>query len=276
VANQKIFFTVIIPTLNEEKFLPHLLGSLAAQTYKDFEVIVVDGKSKDQTVPKASSYAKTLPSLRIVQSDRASLPLQRNKGAAAARGEWLIFIDADVVVLPYFLDRAAWFIQTSRPEFFTTWFCPDSDLSGDATFTLLGNIFVESSIRLHRPISPGPMTIISNEVFRRVGGYDESLKFGEDYDITKRVVKLKIPLKLLRETLYVFSLRRVRNEGKLKFLTAYTTASLITLLTKHAPKQIHGYHMGGHLYSKNTSFTKNKRMIQMKKKFETVMNELFG
>ncbi len=163
---------------------PRVQVNVLGDFLKNFEVIVVDGKSSDQTVAIASSYANSALSVRVTEANRASVSLQRNIGAQKAKGEWLIFVDADVVVLPYFLDRVIQYIQATRAKFFTTWFCPDSDISGDATFTLLGNIFVESSIRLHRPISPGPMTIIAKDVFTRVGGYDESLKFGEDFDIT--------------------------------------------------------------------------------------------
>ena len=49
----KSFFSIIIPALNEAKYLPHLLDDLSDQTFQDFEVIIVDGNSNDQTVAKA-------------------------------------------------------------------------------------------------------------------------------------------------------------------------------------------------------------------------------
>lgn len=69
-------FSVIIPTLNEEKFLPNLLTSLSEQTEESFEVIVVDGKSKDKTVAVAESFKKKLP-LRVIVCDRGSLQIGR-------------------------------------------------------------------------------------------------------------------------------------------------------------------------------------------------------
>jgi len=50
----KPFFSIIIPALNEEKYLPHLLDDLTKQTFRDFEVILVDGNSSDATVAKAN------------------------------------------------------------------------------------------------------------------------------------------------------------------------------------------------------------------------------
>lgn len=100
---QKPLFSVIIPALNEEKFLPTLLDSLVRQTKKNFEVIVVDGKSKDQTVKVARLYSKKIAHLQVIVSSKANLPFQRNLGASKAQGDWLVFADADGKFLPYFL-----------------------------------------------------------------------------------------------------------------------------------------------------------------------------
>ena len=94
-------FSIIIPTLNEELFLPTLLVSLTEQSFGDFEVIVIDGSSADKTVAIASSFEKKLPRLEIIVSKIAGLPLQRNLGAKAARGSYFIFVDADSVLFPY-------------------------------------------------------------------------------------------------------------------------------------------------------------------------------
>src|SRR3990172_1161417 len=103
-------FSVIIPTLNEQKFLPNLLTSLSEQSYRDFEVIIVDGGSEDKTVVRARSYKKKLPSLTIIEHARRGVSAQRNEGAASARGEWLVFIDADSILMPYAFDRFVTFI----------------------------------------------------------------------------------------------------------------------------------------------------------------------
>ncbi len=72
--------SIVIPALNEEKFLPNLLTSLTKQTRMDFEVVVVDGSSKDNTVALARSFGPKLPKLQVCVSERAGLPLQRNMG----------------------------------------------------------------------------------------------------------------------------------------------------------------------------------------------------
>lgn len=241
--------SIVIPALNEEKFLPNLLASLTQQTQRDFEVIVVDGSSKDNTAALARSFQNTLPQLQVLVSEKANLSLQRNMGAHAARGEWLVFVDADCIVLPYFIERLEEFVKEQKPSLFTSWFRPDSEVSGDAFFTLIANLFVEGSILFHRPIAPGPLTAVKHEVFDLAGGYDESLTFGEDYDFTQRVLAQGgLSLRILRETLYVLSLRRVRRDGKLKFMQLYAKASLRVLFTKKNLNDVPSYVMGGHVY----------------------------
>ncbi len=245
----KTTVSIIIPTLNEEKFLPNLLESLVSQTEKSFEVIVVDGASKDKTVAVAESFKKKLP-IRVIVCERASLPMQRNKGAAAAQGEWLVFIDADSVLLPYFFESVDAFITREKPSFFTTWFRPDSEQSSDALFTLLANLYVEGATIVKRPLSPGPMTILRREAFASVHGYDETVAWGEDYDLTQRLVARGVSLRILRETLYVHSLRRLRAEGKLKVVGLYSKAALLALLTGRTFRRVSDYMMGGQLYNR--------------------------
>ncbi len=99
-----------------------------------------------------------------------------------------------------------------------------------------------------RPIAPGPLTVVRRELFERVNGYNETLTFGEDYDFTYRVTQLGVSLQILRETLYVLSLRRVRKVGKLKFMSLYAKGALLVLLTKKNLKQVPTYEMGGQYF----------------------------
>jgi glycosyltransferase involved in cell wall biosynthesis len=241
-------FSIVIPALNEGKFLPNLLTSLTTQTSRDFEVVVVDGSSTDDTVALARSFASRLPRLTVVVSEKASLPLQRNIGARASAGGWLVFVDADSTLLPYFVERLECFIGEQNPKLVTTWFRPDSEGSGDALSILIANMWVEGSILCRRPIAPGPLTAVRRDVFDLVGGYTEGLTFGEDYDFTQKIVARGIALQILRETLYVYSLRRVRRDGKLPFMWLHARGALLVLLTKRNLTRVPSYVMGGHLY----------------------------
>ena len=115
-------------------------------------------------------------------------------------------------------------------------------------FTLMTNLFVEGSIVFRRPIAPGPLTVVRREVFELVGGYDEALTFGEDYDFTRRIAAQGIAPQILRETLSVLSLRRVRKEGRFRFVRFYAKASLRVLLTRKNIGKAPSYVMGGQFY----------------------------
>lgn len=271
----KPFFSVIIPALNEEKFLPHLLDSLAKQTLKNFEVIVVDGKSKDKTALIARSYRRKLPSLSVLVSHKPSLPLQRNLGAHEACGDWLLFVDADSILMPYFIDRIALYIDRVHPTVFTTWVQPDTDVNNDAVFTLFANIFLESMIVWKRPVTPGPLTIIRADAFHEIGGYDETHAFNEDVDLGLRLAKRGIRLQMLREALYIWSMRRIRREGKLKVMQQYVLSALPVFFLKRPFKYMPGYVMGGQLYGKKKKI-KRSVLLQYERKLKFLVKELFA
>jgi len=92
--------SVIVPTYNEERFLPGLLLSLQAQTWKDFEVIVADDNSTDRT----SAIAKAFNSEFLVNKRIGEFP-SRNAAARTARGSILVFTGADVIMPKNILSR---------------------------------------------------------------------------------------------------------------------------------------------------------------------------
>lgn len=267
------FFSIIIPTLNEEKFIPKLLDSIAAQTVKDFEVIVVDGPSKDKTKEVVLAYKKRLP-LTLVSSAKGSLPLQRNLGAASAKGEWFVFIDADSVLHPYFIERIIFYIREKHPVFFTTWALPDSELTHDSIFTLLTNIYWESTVLINRPAAPGPLTVVDAQAFRSVGGYDEEHDYNEDVDLGLRLQAHGYQFSVFRESLYVWSMRRIRREGKMKVMNQYILSMLPVLIFKKPLKHMPGYTMGGHLYSSKKRIQRSV-LKSYERKLKELMKDIF-
>ena len=273
-----IRYSIVIPTLNEEKFLPNLLESLVCLTDKNFDVIVVDGSSKDKTVAVAQSFASRLPNLQVIVSKHASLPLQRNMGAHHTTGPWLFFIDADSVLFPHFIERSTVYIEEKHPSFFTTWLRPDSDKPREANIALLANFTFELALSMHRPLPSGPMTAVTREAFDRVDGYNEEHAFNEDIDFCRRVMRAHFVVDILPETLYVWSMRRLRKQGTLKVIQQYILAALPVLFFNRPLKSMPGgYIMGGHPYTakvkKKTISRTNLRRYQ--RKLKTLVTELF-
>lgn len=274
---KKPFFSIIVPTLNEQKFLPNLLKSLVDQDMKDYEVIISDGNSTDKTISVAVFFKKKLPELRILKHTRAGLPWQRNQGAKQAKGQWLLFIDADTVLLPYCLSRLSVLLKKHKHiHHFTPWYALDGHTAQDALLTLIVNGTIEASVITKRQAALGPFSGFSRHAFDAIHGYNDELEWGEDADISRRAYEAGFILTIFRETLAIYSLRRFRKQGTLKTLRMYAFSAFQVFLTRKTPTSVPGYIMGGHLYTP----TEKRESISILKLFQQrvnkLTNELFG
>lgn len=102
VSTPSIHVSVIIPCFNAARFVGKTIDSVLAQTYSNFELIVVDDKSTDESAEIVESYARADSRARLIQmpSNAGAPAAPRNAGVAAARGEWVAFLDADDIWHP--------------------------------------------------------------------------------------------------------------------------------------------------------------------------------
>lgn len=94
-----LFFSIIIPTYNAEATLGAALESITTQNFRDYEVIIVDGVSKDGTADIVDRYAANNPAIRWVSEKDKGIYDAMNKGIGLARGEWLYFLGSDDILL---------------------------------------------------------------------------------------------------------------------------------------------------------------------------------
>ena len=176
---KKPFFSIIIPTLNEQKYLPNLLTDLSKQTYQDFEVIIADGHSEDKTVAKATKLAAKLPSLKIINSDIRQVCTQRNLGAKKSRAATLVFMDADNRIPPNFLSGIKYRWEESGVDLLTSRFQPDliSPLNLSIASTI--NLFFELQNNLKPTYLLEAMFVVSRKCFNAINGFDESVNYAE-------------------------------------------------------------------------------------------------
>ena len=258
-------FSIVIPTLNEEKFVPRLLSSIEKQTVKDFDVIVVDGKSKDKTLTVVRSFGRKINNLTVVTCEKPGVSRQRNMGARLGKADWLIFIDADSELLPHFIERISEHINTHKTRFFTTWFKADVDDAYHAIGSFIMNIGVEAGILIGKPWAPGPLTIVDRRGFDLVGGYNEQVTYGEDHELGVMINKKGIPFDVCREVLYVYNFRRFRKESTLKILDRTIRSTLYIIFTSRGLRKMPGFVSGGSLYKHGT---KKKKSKILSKKFQ--------
>lgn len=238
------FFSLIIPTLNEQKYLPKLLNDLKNQKENNFEVIVVDGASEDDTKKEALKFTDDF-NLRFFENERKNVSWQRNYGAKRAKGKYLIFLDADCRIKTYFTQTLKKLIVKKKGLVFIPYSLPD-DRSAQAEFIFkVSNFLIERSQSTARPFSNGGNMIWENYFFNLIGGFNEKLYLAEDHDILQRAMIWGVRAKFLNQVKFTFSLRRARKEGQLALLYKYLMASAYLILKGDIKKKIFEYKMGG-------------------------------
>jgi len=178
--------SVIIPTYNRAALLAEALASASAQTFRDFEILVVDDGSTDET-PATLAQLEDLKVLR--HPARRGVAAARNSGIAAARGEWLAFLDSDDLWLPEKLARQMAYLE-KRPGLLMcqtdeTWVRRGVKVNKPLSHRkVAGKIFLPSLARCM--VSPSAV-ILHRRLLVEHGGFDEDLPAAEDYDLWLRL-----------------------------------------------------------------------------------------
>lgn len=241
---KNILFSIVIPTLNEEKYLPKLLTDLLNQTNQDYEVIVVDGNSEDTTVKKCLEFEKKLSSLEIISSRKRNVSYQRNLGAKRAKGEWIIFMDADNRLPKYFMDGVMYRIYKEKPDCFTTYCTSDRKKPTDKAVVDFINLGMEITKLMDAPTTRGSMIGVKRKIFVKFGGFNEKMSFAEDSEYVKRLFNKGISFKIFKDPRYTYSLRHYRKDGKLNYL-GKTARLHLKNLAGLLIDQLKEYPMGG-------------------------------
>ncbi|MFZ5447086.1 MAG: glycosyltransferase family 2 protein [Thermodesulfobacteriota bacterium] len=179
--------SVIIPTYNRAGQVAEAVASVAAQTFRDFELLVVDDGSTDDTTEVLAS----LEGVRVLRHlRRRGVAAARNFGAAAARGDWLAFLDSDDLWLPEKLARQMAYLE-GRPGLLLcqtdeTWVRRGVRVNKPVSHRkVAGKIFLPS---LERCLVSPSAVVLNRRLLMDHGGFDEVLPAAEDYDLWLRLV----------------------------------------------------------------------------------------
>lgn len=94
------FFTIIIPAYNAEKYLGFAIDSILEQSFKNFELIIVNDGSKDTTLSISKKYEQEYDNIRLIDKKNEGVSAARNDAIALSNGQYLIFVDADDIIYP--------------------------------------------------------------------------------------------------------------------------------------------------------------------------------
>ena len=198
-------FSVIIPLYNKAPYVAKAIQSILAQTYRDYELIVVDDGSKDDSAAIAAQTIEGYSHCRLIQQENAGVSMARNNGVAASHGEYLCFLDADDWWEPTFLEEMSMLID----EF------PDAGIYG-TNYTIVNetkhktrvapigveagfgkgyiNYFQVYAKTLVMPLWTGAVGI-PRPVFDEMHGFPKGIKLGEDFLLWMRIaIKYKVVL----------------------------------------------------------------------------------
>ena len=215
-------FSVIIPLYNKAPYVAKAIGSVLAQTFTDFDLIIIDDGSKDESYAVALKAIEGHGNCHIYKQKNAGVSMARNIGVALSRGDYLCFLDADDWWAPTFLEEMSCFIE----EF------PEAGIYG-VNYTIvnetkhktrIATIGVESGFekgyinycKAYAKTMYMPLTSISvaipRFVFDEMKGFPKGVKLGEDFLLWIRIA-LKYKVVFLNHPLAYYN-QDVESTGK--------------------------------------------------------------
>ena len=192
----KLKYSIIIPTLNEEKLLPNLLKQLCSNNVKtrfSCEIIISDGGSKDNTLKIAKEHADKV--IEKAGTKKQTIAEGRNAGVIQANGDYFVFLGADIILKDcdqFFAILDNRFSNNSKYLAFTcdVKIFPEEEDSKDRFFHNILNTYFYLLNIFGVGMGRGECQVVRKDVFQKVGGYNENLAAGEDFDLFKRIRKL--------------------------------------------------------------------------------------
>lgn len=230
--------SVVIPSLNEEGYLEKLLQDLQNQTCENFEVVVADSHSDDDTSKIAKRFG-----CKLVQCPRRGPGHGRNMGASRAKGENILFLDADVrLQSDHFLERMLDKVQRENIRLGTFPFVLEDGMGFE---NLFAKFIMECVNKFNHifALSPGFCTFVSRDIHERVGGYREDIGLGEDHNYVKRASEFA-ELQVMKGLTVKTSTRRQEREGRVRLYKKYIHCWLHRILNGPMDTAVFNYSFG--------------------------------
>ena len=179
--------TIVIPTKNEGNNIINILDCLGLQTFKDFDIVISDANSTDDTIPKLYSHELNYK-IKIIQGGLPSVG--RNNGAKESDSEFVLFIDADITIKDRnLIKKSLEMMNNKKLDLVTTNLsCRNNSV---VKFIYLLNNTVQFISKLDKPYSTGMYFLIRKSKFDELGGFNEQDQYAEDYNLSRKINRKK-------------------------------------------------------------------------------------
>lgn len=231
--------SIIIPTLNEENYLPRLLNSIKKQNFFDYEIIVSDAGSSDKTLIIAQEFkVKT-----ITDSSIKHPSAQRNKGAMIAQGDTLLFLDADSELPNNFLALAQQEFVDKNLKIAGFYIKFNPNKIQYRLYSTISNLICSLKQYSRNPAAIGAGLMVSSDIHKKIKGFDLAIVLAEDYDYCARATAFG-KFRMIKKIKLLYSARRLEKEGFWRAGWKWFKMGLFTLTNRRIKKQIVKYDFG--------------------------------
>jgi len=231
-------YSIVIPVYNAERYLENCIDSIFAQTScSDYEVILVNDGSKDRSPEICDRYAEQVPAVKVIHQVNQGVSAARNAGISAARGTYILFLDADDYWDARFLQLLDDAISKNPDmiEFGYRYFCADHAYEPVLPAVHASGLTGVAYIEAHENINCMPIASCWAAAFRRQFLEDNDIRFplgvayGEDFDFHMHCLKAAERVFTVREPLYWY---RMNESGATHTITVKKIRDMLSTCAK--------------------------------------------